>query len=147
MLDNNDVVPHRGVRRVCISGRNISFDSVRTNFFNVNELEVGPDSSRFQRALINIRRLCVVNVVDGLEYLLDGFMLPHLKYIYATTLTLFVTFARQSNPMKSLDSVEQLVIYNQLGQNKICTFTSSIYPTNDSITSHFIFSWFHQLRR
>ena len=78
MLDNNDVVPHRGVRRVCISGRNISFDSVRTNFFNVNELEVGPDSSRCQRALINIRRLCVVNVVDGLEYLLDGFMLPQL---------------------------------------------------------------------
>jgi len=124
MVDN-DVAPHHGVRCVNANGSNVSPQSIGKLFFTANQLELASstslsivDSSISQTPLINVRRLVVNDVIGGLEYLLDGLMLPHLKYIRATVLTLFVAFARRSNQMKTLDSVDQLVIYDQFNDNE-----------------------------
>jgi hypothetical protein len=63
--------------------------------------------------LINLRYLIMHDVVAGLELLFDGIMLPCFYSLHALILSLFVAFARRANQMKTLDTVEQLVIKDQ----------------------------------
>jgi len=47
-------------------------------------------------------------------------MLPHLQYLRGTILALFISFASRTNQMKTLDTVDLLVLVDQVGDSEIC---------------------------
>lgn len=126
-MDDNHVAPRNGVRNLEIKVPNILLHSIGKLFFDTYELTfehsaslLMVDSSLMSTPLINIRRLTVCNVVLGLELLLDGIMLPRLQSLRGFIVTLFIAFARRANQMKTLDTVDHLVITDQPDNEEQC---------------------------
>jgi hypothetical protein len=55
-----------------------------------------------------------------LEFLLDGVMLPRLHSLEVMLVPLFVALARRTNQMKTLDTIEHLVIAGQTDSKERC---------------------------
>ncbi len=116
-MDHNNLVPHNGVRRLSIYTPNILLHSIGKLLSHVDELAfVYPaslsmiDLSLKLSPLINICHLSIYDVIPGLELLLDGIILPRLKILEGFILSLFIVFASRKNQMKTLDTVDHLVI-------------------------------------
>jgi hypothetical protein len=126
-MDHNDVAPRNGVRHLEIKTPNIFLHSIGKLFSDANELTFQHsaslsmvDSSLTPTPLVNIRHLVVYNIVPGLELLLDGIMLPRLQFLRGIIVPLFVAFARRTNQIKTLDTVDHLVIIDQPNYDEIC---------------------------
>jgi hypothetical protein len=127
-MDHNDAAPpHNGVRHLEIKAPNILLHSIGKLFSDANVLTFQRsaslsmvDSSLTPTPLINIRHLIVYNVVPGLELLLDGIMLPRLQFLRGLAVPLFVAFARRANQIKTLDTVDHLVITDRPSGDEIC---------------------------
>jgi hypothetical protein len=137
-MNHNDVAPRRGVRDLGIKAPNISLHSLGKLFSETSQLIfVHPaslsmvDSLLTPTPLINLRQLTVDDVVPGLEFLLDGIMLPRLHSLNGLLLALFIGFARRANQMKTLDTVDHLVITDQTGSDEKCVSFKQWYTVLD----------------
>ncbi|CAF4634355.1 unnamed protein product, partial [Rotaria socialis] len=117
---HRDVAPRNGVRELGITASNTSLHSIGKLFPNVKELMCTypaslsmADSSLAPTPLVNVLHLTVLDVVPGLELLLDGIMLPRLRSIRGMIVPLFVTLARRTNQMRTLDTIDHLEITDQ----------------------------------
>lgn len=124
-MENHDVVPYSGVHQLGIQTPNISLHLVAQLFSNVKDLWCKHpaslsmvDSLLTPAPLVNIRHLTLLDVVPGLEFLLDGVMLPHLHSLDVTLIQLFVALASRANQMKTLDTIEHLVILDQIDKKE-----------------------------
>ncbi|CAF4072729.1 unnamed protein product, partial [Rotaria sp. Silwood2] len=133
-MNHHNVAPRSGVHQLGIKSPNISLHSLGKLCFDANELVfLHPaslsmvDSSLMAQAppLINLRYLIIHNVVPGLELLFDGNMLPRLHSLRGLAVPLFVAFARRTNQMKTLDTVDHLVITDQSDNEASLTSTKS----------------------
>jgi len=68
------------------------------------------DSSSPPVPLVHVDKLMLQNVTPGLEFLLDGVILPNLRHIHSFILPLFVAFVSRLNQMRSIDEVDRLVL-------------------------------------
>jgi len=127
-MNHHNVAPRSGVRQLGIKAPNVSLHSLGKFFSDANELIcLHPaslsmvDSSLMAPApLINLRYLTIYDVVPGLELLFDGNMLPRLQSLRGITVPLFVTFASRVNQMKTLDTIDRLVITDQRDDAERC---------------------------
>ncbi|CAF2107011.1 unnamed protein product [Rotaria magnacalcarata] len=117
---HRDVAPRNGVRELGITASNTSLHSIGKLFPNVKELMCTypaslsmANSSLTPTPLVNVLQLTVLDVVSGLELLLDGIMLPRLRSIRGMIVPLFVTLARRTNQMRTLDTIDHLEITDQ----------------------------------
>ena len=124
-MNHHDVAPQSGVRRLGMKAPNILLNSIGKLFSDANELIcLHPASLSIVNSLpaptplINVFRLTVLGVVPGLELLLDGNMLPCLHSLSGLVVPLFVAFARRTNQMKTLDTIDHLVITDQEDDNE-----------------------------
>jgi hypothetical protein len=60
----------------------------------------------------------VFDVIPGLEFLLDGVMLPRLHSLAVLIVPLFVALASRANQMKTLDTIDHLVISDQVDDDE-----------------------------
>jgi hypothetical protein len=119
-MKNPDVVPCNGVYQLGIQTPNISLNLL-AQFVNVQDLWFKYPASLSMidlsltptPPLVNIRHLTLLDVVPGLEFLLDGVMLPNLRSLDVMLIQLFVALASRANQMKALDTIEYLVILDQ----------------------------------
>lgn len=121
-MDHNDIAPHNGVCRLGIRAPNILLHSIGKLYFDANELTLlypaslsMVESSLAPKPLTNIRSLTVHHIVPGLELLLDGIMLPRLQFLRGFMMPLFLAFVRRTNQMRTLNTVDHLVIIDQSG--------------------------------
>lgn len=126
-MNQNDIAPRNGVRYLEIEAPNILLDSIGKLFAVANKLTFEHsaslsmvDSSLMSTPLINIRQLIVYKVIPGLEFLLDGIMLPRLQFLRGLIVPLFVAFACRTNQMKTLDTVDHLVITDRFDKENTC---------------------------
>jgi hypothetical protein len=126
-VNHHDVAPRSGVRHLGIKAPNILLHSLGKLFSDTNELTfLHPaslsmvNSSLVPTPLINLRYLTIHAVIPGLELLLDGIMLPRLQSLHALIVPLFIAFASRANQMKTLDTVDHLVITDQLDNAEGC---------------------------
>ena len=127
-MNSRNAAPRTGVRYLGIKNSNILFNSVSELFSGTNELtfvipgslSIANSSRMTPMPLINLRRLTIHGVVPGLELLLDGMMLPRLQSLRTLILSLFIAFARRTNPMKTLDTVDHLTITDQASNDERC---------------------------
>jgi hypothetical protein len=119
-MDHYDLVPRTGVHKLGIRTPNVLWHSIGKLFPDVNELTcLHPaslslvDSSLMPTPLINVRHLIVLDVVPGLELLLDSVMLPRLHSLRGLIVPLFVAFASRANQMRTLDTIDHLMITDQ----------------------------------
>lgn len=121
-----DKVPHSGVRRLELKTPNIPLHLIDKLFPQVNELCcIYPASLSIVDSLlvppfVNIRHLTVFDVVPGLEFLLDGVILPHLHSLHIHIVPLFVALISRANQMKTLDAINHLMITNQDDYEEWC---------------------------
>lgn len=128
LMEQNHVAPRIGVRTLTVRGHHILLDSIGRFFPHAEELifqtcaSLSPVHPLLTQTppLINIRRLHITDVICGLEYLLDGVMLPRLQSLHGTLLSLFVAFASRANPMKTLDTVDHLMVTEPLNDIEGC---------------------------
>jgi hypothetical protein len=119
-MDNHDIVPRSGVRQLGIKTPNTSLHLFGKLFSDINKLwcQYPASLSMFDSLLMpapfmNICQLILPDVVPGLEFLLDGVMLPHLHSLNVLIVPLFVALASRANQMKTLDTIDHLVISDQ----------------------------------
>lgn len=120
-----NVAPRSGVRHLAVKSPNILLNSLSELFSKANELSfMSPasfsivDSSLIAPTpLINIRVLATNDLVPGLELLLDGVMLPRLQSLHGPLTAIFIAFARRADQSKTLDTINHLVIIDQLCLN------------------------------
>lgn len=62
----------------------------------------------------------MTGISPGLEYLLDGVMLPRLQSLHRPLLSFFVAFASRANQMKTLNAIDRSVLVDQLNDNERC---------------------------
>jgi hypothetical protein len=124
-MDHHDVVPRSGVRQLGIETPNISLHLFGKLFSDINELLCRypaslsmVDSLLVPTPLVNIRHLAVFDVIPGLEFLLDGVMLPRLHSLAVLIVPLFVALASRANQMKTLDTIDHLVISDQVDDDE-----------------------------
>ncbi|CAF3038541.1 unnamed protein product [Rotaria sp. Silwood2] len=126
-MNRYDIVPHNGVRHLLIKDPNISLHSISKllnhaktlicqypGSFSIN------DSLLSSIQLINLHHITINDYVPGLEYLLDGIMVPRLKSINGYIMSLFISLIRRTNQMKTLDTVNHLVITDQSIRDERC---------------------------
>ncbi|CAF2777293.1 unnamed protein product [Rotaria sp. Silwood2] len=126
-MNRYDIVPHNGVRHLLIKDPNISLHSISKllnhaktlicqypGSFSIN------DSLLSSIQLINLHHITINDYVPGLEYLLDGIMVPRLKSINGYIVSLFISLIRRTNQMKTLDTVNHLVITDQSIRDERC---------------------------
>jgi hypothetical protein len=139
-IDHHDIVPCSGVRQLKVQIPNVSLHSLGKLFSNVNllwckyptSLSIG-DSLLMPTPLVNMRHLKVLSVIPGLEFLLDGVMLPRLYFLEVMIVPLFVALASRANQMKILDTVEHLVITDQEGNEESCFSLKQWYTVLDAL--------------
>jgi hypothetical protein len=127
-MNPNDVAPRSDVRVLGMGTANILLHSLGKLFSEANQLTcVYPASiSMINSSLIaptplrNLRQLIIRAVIPGLELLLDGVMLPRLQSLNGLIVPLFIAFARRENQMKTLDTVDHLVITDQSDSDEKC---------------------------
>jgi len=120
-MNHHNVALRSGVRQLGIKAPNISLHPLGKLCSDANELTCLHnaslsivDSSLIAPApLINLRHLIMHHAAPGLELLLDGNMLPRLHSLRGFTVPLFIAFVRRANQMKTLDTVDHLVIIDQ----------------------------------
>jgi hypothetical protein len=121
-MNHHDIAPRSGVRRLGIKAPNVSLHSLGKFFSDASELtclhpasiSVVNSSLTTPIPLMNLRHITVYDVIPGLELLLDGNMLPHLRSLWGLSVSLFAAFARRADQTKTLDTVDHLVIIDQL---------------------------------
>jgi len=91
------------------------------------------DSLLMPTPLVNIRHLTLIDVVPGLEFLLDGIMLPRLYSLDVTMVPLFVALASRMNQMKTLDAIEHLAISDQDDEKERCFSLKQWYIVLDAL--------------
>jgi hypothetical protein len=139
-MDHHDVVPRSGVRQLGIKTPNILLHLIGKSFPNANELWCRYPASLSMvnsllvpTPLVNIRHLTVLDVVPGLEFLLDGFMLPHLHSLDILIVPLFIALASRANQMRTLDTIDHLVITDQDEEEERCFSLKQWYIVLDAL--------------
>ena len=137
---HHDIVPHDGVRQLKIEIPDVSLHSVGKLFSNANELWCKypaslliSDSLVMPTPLINVRHLKLCDVIPGLEFLFDGVMLPRLYSLEVMIVPLFVALASRSNQIKTLNTIEHLVIADHINQEKRCFSLKQWYLILDAL--------------
>ena len=127
-MNPHNIAPRSCVRHFGIKDSNILLNSFSELFPGVNELTlIRPGSLSMINSslmastpLINLRHLTIHDVVPSLELLLDGVMLPRLQSLHTLILPLFTALICRTNQMKSLDTVNHLVITDQHWNVEMC---------------------------
>jgi hypothetical protein len=139
-MDHHDVVPRSGVRQLGLKTPNILLHLIGKLFPDANELWCTYpaslsmiDSLLVPTPLVNIRHLRVSNIVPGLEFLLDGVMLPHLHSLDILIVPLFVALASRANQMRTLDTIDHLVITDQADDEEKCFSLKQWYIVLDAL--------------
>ncbi len=139
-MDHHDIVPCSGVRQLIIPIPNVSLHSLGKLFSNVKQLWCRyptslsiDDSLLMPTPLVNMRHLIVLNVIPGMEFLLDDVMLPRLHFLDVRIVPLFVALASRANQMKTLDTVEHLVIADLKDNEEYCFSLKHWYIILDAL--------------
>jgi hypothetical protein len=128
-MNHHNGAPRNGVRHLGIKDPKIPLNSLGKLFSNATELTCLHPASLFMAdsslmeptPLINLRHLTIhADVLPGLEFLLDGVMLPRLQSLCGHILPLFVAFSRRANQMKTLDTIDHVVITDQSDHTERC---------------------------
>lgn len=90
------------------------------------------DSLLTPTPLENVRHITALDVIPGLELLLDGVMLPRLNSLCVTVVPLFVSLANRADQMKTLDTIEHLTITDQIGFEERCFSLKQWYLVFDA---------------